>query len=153
MTTQPQSPYGAPTAATTAPTTTHATTAAVPLVWLASAMVGLAGAGGIFAGLGFVIDDESSQGEMFDGLGTIIGIVIGGAGALLLGLAVLCTWLVARYPLAASLVLGVLGTLVAGAGAIVSAGFGFGFSLASIVLLAGVLVGGLGFGAALTLRR
>ena len=116
-------------------------------VRLAAALLGVAAAAVIVFGLTIVSDDMSTQGEMFDGLGTFLGLVICGLGAVLAGAALLAAWLVGRHPFAAALVVCALGMLVAAVGWMTFASLGEMVSAA--IVFGGVLVGGLGLSAAL----
>ncbi len=113
----------------------------------AAAIVALAGGSVVVLGLGLVADDLSTRGEMFDGLGVVFGLVIGGVGAVVIGAAALCLWLVRRKPTAAAVIVIVVGVLVAGAGWVVVGGSGP--LVAGPMILGGLLVAGMGFGGAL----
>ena len=120
-------------------------------VRVAAAVVGLAGAAAAVFGLALVAEDRSTTGEMFDGLGTFIGLVVCGGGAILIALALLVVWLEPRRPLEASLTVCGLGVLLAAAGWV--AVTGVGVMVSAPMVLGGVFIGGLGFGAALGAHR
>ena len=114
-------------------------------------LVILAGAADIVLGLTLVAEDESQQGEMFDGLGTFIGLAICGIGLVCLAVAGLALLLARRRTFAAAIVLCVFGVLVAATGWI-SIG-GSGLAVAAPMILGGLVVAGLGFGAAMGAPR
>ena len=117
---------------------------------LAAAIVAVAGVGVAGYGLTWIVEDESTQGEMFDGLGTLVGLVVCGIGVVLLAVAGGAFWLVRRRPLAAAAVLTSLGVLVAAAGVLAIGGIGV--AVAAPLVLGGLLVAGVAFGAALAAR-
>jgi hypothetical protein len=114
---------------------------------LAAAVVGLTAAAVIVFGVSLAIDDLSTQGEMFDGLGTFIGLVICGLGAVLAGAAVLAAWLAGRHPFAAAIVVCTFGVLAALAGWKFAS---LGEMVSAAMVFGGVLVAGLGLSAALS---
>ena len=116
-----------------------------------ASLVILAGAVVIVLGLYFVAEDESQQGEMFDGLGTFIGLAICGIGLVCVAVAGLAFKLARRRPLVAGIILCVFGVLVAATGWI-SVG-GSGPAVAAALILGGLVVAGLGFGAAMAAPR
>lgn len=120
-------------------------------VRLAAVLVGLAGASVVAFGLVFVADDLATRGEMFDGLGAFLGLVVCAGGGILVGVAALVAWLVRRRPFEAAVVICALGVLVAGAGWVAVASVGV--LVSAPMVLGGVFIGGLGFGAALGAPR
>ena len=93
-----------------------------------------------------ILDDMSSRTDMFDGLGAALGLLLGGLGLVVLGVAGLAVWLARRHPMAAGIVLCVFGVLAAGSGVLVVQSLGS--SVVMPMVLGGLLVGGIGFGAA-----
>jgi len=120
-------------------------------VRLAAGILGLAAAAVIVLGVSLVLDDLSTQGEWFDGLGTFFGLVFCGLGAVLAGVALFAAWLVGRHPFAAALVVCALGVLVAVVGGVTMTSLGEMVSAA--VVFGGLLVSALGFIAALGAGR
>jgi len=120
------------------------------LVRLAAALVGLAAMALIMFGLSLVLEDLSSEGEWFDGFGIFMGLVFCGLGAVFAIPALFAAWLAGRQPFAAAMIMCGLGALMAVAGALTLPSLGG--IVSAPVLLCGVLVGGLGFGAALEAR-
>ena len=116
---------------------------------LAAAVVGVTAVAVIVFGVSLVLDDLSTQGEMFDGLGTFLGLVVCGLGAVLAGAAVLAAWLAGRHPLAAAIVICTFGVLVAAAGWKFAS---LGEMVSASMVFVGVLVAGLGLSAALGAR-
>ncbi len=116
------------------------------LTLLASGLVSVAGVAGLGGGMFMVALDLRTRTDDFDGLGVLFGAVLSGLGVLLLGVAGLAVWLAHRHPFRAGVVLCVFGSLVAGLG--VLALQTFGVVLAVPLVLGGLLVGGIGFGAA-----
>lgn len=117
-----------------------------PAVWVASGLVSVMGLVALGGGAVLVLDDMTSRTDMFDGLGVALGLLLGGLGVVVLGVAGLAVWLAPRHPLGAGIVLCVFGVLVAGVG--VLAVPSMGASVAAPFVLGGLLVGGIGFGAA-----
>jgi hypothetical protein len=115
-----------------------------------AALVAVAGLVAIVFGLGFVVEDAAAQGEMFDGLGLFLGLVIVGVGLVPVAVAAACAWLVTRRPFAAAVVLSVLGALVAALGALVIGALGLAVS--APMVLGGLVVAATAFGAALVAR-
>jgi hypothetical protein len=115
---------------------------------LAAATVGLAGAVAVVLGLGVAAEDLASRGEMFDGLGVFLGLVIGGVGLVLVAAGALLAWLARRRPFEAGVVSCVLGLLAAASGWVAAGSVGV--VVAAPLVLGGVFVGGLGFGATLS---
>ena len=142
------SPYGAPPVATARPGSSDAT------VWAVRIAAGLIALGGVplmLGGLVLVAADLEQSGEMFDGLGAMIGLAVCAIATVLLGIAWLAAWWVRRRPFAAAVVVCVFGLLVAGLGFLLLGSAGL---LATApTLLGGLLVSGLGFGAAVAARR
>ena len=114
---------------------------------LAAAIAGVGAAVMIAFGVALILEDLSTRGEWFDGFGTFFGLVICGLGAVLAGTALLAAWLVGRHPVAAAIVVCALGGLVAVAGGVTMSSLGE--LVSASVVLGGVLMAGLGFGAAL----
>ena len=141
------SPYGAP------PVAAHidAPDATVWAVRIAAGAIALGGALLVLTGLVLVAADLDQRGEMFDGLGVMIGLAVCAVAAVLLGVAALAAWWVRRRPFAAAAVVCVLGVLVAGLGFVLVGSSGL--LVAAPTLLGGLLVGGLGFGGAVAARR
>ena len=121
------------------------------MVRLAATLVGVGAAVMIAFGVSLVLEDMATRGEWFDGFGTFFGLVICGLGAVLAAAALLAAWLVGRHPFAAAMVVCALGVLIAVAGGVTMTSLGE--LVSASVVLGGVLVGGLGFGAALEARR
>jgi hypothetical protein len=117
------------------------------MVRLAAAIAGVGAAATIAFGVSLILDDLSTRGEWFDGFGTFFGLVICGLGAVLAGAALLAAWLAGRHPVAAAVTVCSLGVLVAIAGGVTMSSLGE--LVSASVVLAGVLMAGLGFGAAL----
>lgn len=105
----------------------------------------------LLAGLGAVLTDAREHTDEMDGLGVAVGLVAA-AVALVLGAAgVVAWWLTRLHLVAASTVLCVLGLGVALVGwAVVPT---LGVVVSAPLVLGGLLVGGLGFGAALGSAR
>ncbi len=116
-------------------------------VRVGGSLVVLAGTALVVFGLVLVAEDQSQQGEMFDGLGTFLGLAICGLGLVCVAVAGLVLWLAVRRTRAAGVVLCLLGVLVAAAGwgTISSAGAAVGQAM----ILGGLVVAGLGFAGAL----
>lgn len=140
------SPYGA---ATARPASTP--DAAVWAVRTAAAVVALAGLAMMLVGFVFIGQDMDQRGEMFDGLGAMIGLAVCALAALFLGVAAMAAWWVRRRPMAAAVTVCVFGVLVALVG--ISLVGGAGLLVAAPTLLGGLVVSGLGFGAAVAAQR
>ena len=117
----------------------------------AGALIGLVALGVIAMGISLVLDDLSTMGEMFDGLGTFFGLLVCGLGGVLAGSAVIAAWLVGRHPLAAALAVCGLGVLVAVYGGVTMTSVGGLVPVA--IVFSGLLVGVLGLIVALSAGR
>ena len=142
------SPYGAPPVAVSRIDSSDAT------IWAVRIAAGLIALGGVplmLGGFVLVAADLEQSGEMFDGLGAMIGLAVCAVAAILLGISWLAAWWVRRRPFAAAVVVCVFGLLVAGLGFLLLGSAGL---LATApTLLGGLLVSGLGFGGAVVARR
>lgn len=141
------SPYGARTA-TAAPNALVAPAAdgAWTMVRLGAGLVGLAGLLGTGLAVALIIWDQSDRTDSWDGFAMLIGFGVGAVALVLLAIAGGSWWLGRRSPVAGGSVLAVFGCLATGLGVVGATAFGSGLS--AIVLLTGLLIGGLGFGAA-----
>lgn len=117
-----------------------------PAVWVGSGLVALLGGAAVVGGAFVVVLDMQTRTDDFDGLGVLLGLVLGGLGAVLLAVAGLAAWLARRHTWGAGVMLCVLGLLMAGVGVLVLQAFGS--MMAAPIVLTGLLVGGIGFGAA-----
>jgi hypothetical protein len=141
------SPYGAPPVAAR----TAGPDAAVWAVRIAAAIVALGGLGILLSGFVMVATDLERSGEMFDGLGVMLGLAVCAVAAVILGVAALAAWWVRRRPLAAAVVVCAFGLLVTAVGFFLIGSAGL--LVSAPPLLGGLLVAGLGFGAAVAARR
>jgi hypothetical protein len=144
----PTSPYGAPQAATAR---TGSSDAAVWAVRIAAGVIGLGGLAMLLSGFVLVAADLEQRGEMFDGLGAMLGLVVCAVAAIFLGVAALAAWWVRRRPLAAAVVVCAFGLLVTAVGFFLIGSAGL--LVSAPTLLGGLVVAGLGFGAAVAARR
>jgi hypothetical protein len=144
------SPYGAITPAASS-ATAGGPDATLWAVRAATAVLALGGLAMMLAGFVFVGADLEDRGEMFDGLGVVIGLVICALAGILLGVAVFAVWLVRRRPMAGAVLVCVFGLLVTLIGWFVVSGGGL--LVAAPTLLGGLVVAGLGFGGAVAARR
>ncbi|HET7351261.1 MAG TPA: hypothetical protein VFJ28_09995 [Marmoricola sp.] len=142
------SPYGAPPATTQRDDSTDA---AVWAVRIAAGVIALGGVPMMLAGFVLVASDLEQRGEMFDGLGAMIGLAVCAIAAIFLGVAALAACWVRRRPLAAAVVVCAFGLLVTAVGFFLVGPSGL--LVAAPTLLGGLVVAGLGFGGAVAARQ
>jgi hypothetical protein len=141
------SPYGAPPAGARP----DSPDAAVWAVRIAAGLIALGGVPMLLAGFVLVASDLEQSGEMFDGLGAMLGLAVCAVAAVIIGVAALAAWWVRRRPFAAAVVLCAFGLLVTTVGFLLIGSAGL--LVSAPPLLGGLLVAGLGFGAAVAARR
>ena len=118
-----------------------------PAVWVASGLISTVAVTAIGGGAVLVVQDENSHSDSFDGFGTFLGLSLGVLGIVLLTVAVTAAVLARRHPWGAGVMMCVFGVVVAGIGVLGLRSLGP--SLSTPIVLGGLLVGGIGFGAAL----